>query len=71
MSTRKSSFFYGTLIALASLVSGMVIASRLDLAPSSFAGSLNVPGDQQRAAHGGRSTPRRSGRSRMTRARPW
>jgi len=43
MSTRKSSFFYGTLIALASLVSGMVIASRLDLAPSSFARSLDVP----------------------------
>jgi len=43
MSIRKSSFFYGTLIALASLVSGMVIASRLDLAPSSFASSLSVP----------------------------
>ena len=43
MSTRKSSFFYGTLIALASLVSGMVIASRLDQAPRSSAGSLNVP----------------------------
>jgi serine protease Do len=43
MSIRKSSFFYGTLIALASLVSGMVIASRLDLAPSSFASTLSVP----------------------------
>ena len=43
MSTRKSSFFYGTLIALASLVAGMVIASRLELTPSSLAGTLNVP----------------------------
>jgi serine protease Do len=43
MSTRKSSFFYGTLIALASMVVGMVIASRLDLAPRSFAGNVNMP----------------------------
>ncbi len=43
MSGRKSTFFYGILIALASVVVGMVIASRLDLAPSSFAGSLAVP----------------------------
>ena len=43
MSTRKSSFFYGTLIALASLVVGMVIASRLDLAPRSLANTANVP----------------------------
>jgi len=43
MSGRKSTFFYGVLIALASVVVGMVIASRLDLAPASFAGSLTVP----------------------------
>ncbi len=43
MSGRKSTFFYGVLIALASVVVGMVIASRLDLAPASFAGSLAVP----------------------------
>ncbi len=43
MSTRKSAVFYGVLIALASLVVGMVIASRLDLAPASFAGPLDVP----------------------------
>jgi len=43
MSTRKSSVFYGFLIALASLVVGMVIASRLDLTPASQAGSLNIP----------------------------
>jgi len=43
MSTRKTSFFYGTLIALAALVSGMVIASRLDMAPASFARTLNLP----------------------------
>src|SRR5262245_64596862 len=43
MSTRKSSFFYGTLIALASMVVGMVIASRLEFTPRSFAGTANVP----------------------------
>ncbi|HUL75000.1 MAG TPA: trypsin-like peptidase domain-containing protein [Vicinamibacterales bacterium] len=43
MTTRKSTFFYGVLIALASLVVGMVIASRLDLTPASFAGPMSVP----------------------------
>ncbi len=43
MSGRKSTFFYGVLIALASLVVGMVIASRLDLTPRSLAGTVNVP----------------------------
>src|SRR3954462_12482232 len=44
MSTRKSSFFYGTLIALSSLVVGMVLASRLELTPASFARTpLGVP----------------------------
>ncbi len=42
MSSRKSNIFYGFLIALASLAVGMVIASRLDLAPTSSAGTLNV-----------------------------
>jgi serine protease Do len=43
MSTRTSTFFYGVLIALASLVAGMVLASRLDLAPRSAAAPLGVP----------------------------
>jgi serine protease Do len=43
MSTRKSTYFYGVLIALTSLVGGMILASRLDLTPSSLAGTLNVP----------------------------
>jgi serine protease Do len=44
MTTRKSSIFYGTLIALTSLVVGMVLASRLDLTPASLARDLaNVP----------------------------
>jgi serine protease Do len=43
MSTRKSSIFYGVLIAFSSLVVGMVIASRLDLTPSSLASTLTVP----------------------------
>jgi hypothetical protein len=43
MSTRKSSFFYGTLIALASLVSGMVIASRLDLSIVTYSPAGSPP----------------------------
>jgi serine protease Do len=43
MSTRKSSVFYGLLIALTSLVVGLVIASKLDLTPASLAGTLDVP----------------------------
>src|SRR5512140_3388694 len=43
MSTRRSRAFYGVMIALSSLVVGMVLASRLGLSPSSFAGSLTVP----------------------------
>jgi serine protease Do len=42
MLTRKSSVFYAVLIALVSVVTGMVIASRLDLAPRSFA-DVRVP----------------------------
>lgn len=45
MATRKSSLFYGLLIAVTSLVVGMVIASRLDLTPISSAanGPLTIP----------------------------
>ena len=43
MSTRRSMAFYGVMIALSSLVVGMVLASRLGLSPASFAGSLTVP----------------------------
>src|SRR5581483_5033886 len=45
MSTRKSSIFYGTVIALSSLVVGMVLASRLDLTPVSLARTapMNLP----------------------------
>lgn len=43
MSSRKSTLFYGVLIALSSLVVGMVLASRLGLSPMSFAGPLTVP----------------------------
>lgn len=43
MPTRKSTYFYGVLIALTSLVGGMILASRLDLTPSSLAGQLTVP----------------------------
>ncbi|GMV23718.1 MAG: putative periplasmic serine endoprotease DegP-like protein [Acidimicrobiia bacterium] len=43
MSNRKATFVYGFLIALVSLVGGMVLASRLDLAPTSLARTVNVP----------------------------
>jgi serine protease Do len=43
MSTRKSSLFYIVLTAIASLAVGMVIASRLDLAPASSAQTVSVP----------------------------
>jgi serine protease Do len=43
MSTRKTTVFYGLLIAVASLAVGMVIASRLDLSPASTAQTMAVP----------------------------
>ncbi len=43
MAGRKSTFFYSVMIALTSLVVGMVIASRLGLAPMSIAGPLEIP----------------------------
>ncbi|MBM3750137.1 MAG: PDZ domain-containing protein [Acidimicrobiia bacterium] len=43
MSNRKATFFYSFLIAVASLAAGMVIASRLDLTPASFARTVNIP----------------------------
>src|SRR5215471_13542839 len=43
MSTRKTSLFYAVLIAVASMAVGMVIASRLDLTPSSSAQTVSVP----------------------------
>ena len=43
MSTRKTTLFYAVLIAVASLAIGMVIASRLDLSPTSTAGTLAPP----------------------------
>jgi serine protease Do len=43
MSTRKTTVFYGLLLMVASLFVGMVIASRLDLAPRSSAQTIAVP----------------------------
>ncbi|MGE0591592.1 MAG: trypsin-like peptidase domain-containing protein [Vicinamibacterales bacterium] len=43
MSNRKTTLFYAVLIAVASLAVGMVIASRLDLSPSSSAQGLSAP----------------------------
>src|SRR5262245_26234986 len=44
MSTRKTTLFYGVLIAVASTAIGMVIASRLDLSPASSAQTMTAPG---------------------------
>ncbi|HEX7086913.1 MAG TPA: Do family serine endopeptidase [Vicinamibacterales bacterium] len=43
MPTRKTTAFYTVLIAVASLAVGMVIASRLDLSPTSGAQTFDVP----------------------------
>ena len=43
MSTRKTTLFYALLIAVSSLAVGMVIASRLDLAPASSAQTFTAP----------------------------
>jgi serine protease Do len=43
MSTRKTTVFYALLLMVASLFVGMVIASRLDLAPRSMAQTIAVP----------------------------
>ena len=43
MSTRKTTLFYALLIAVSSLIVGMIIASRLDLSPASSAQTLTVP----------------------------
>ena len=43
MSTRKTTLFYGVLIALASMAVGMVIASQWGLPASSAAQTLNIP----------------------------
>ena len=42
-STRKTTIFYVVLVAMASLVVGMVIASRLELSPTSSAQTLAIP----------------------------
>src|SRR6188768_133887 len=43
MSTGKTSFFYGLLIAVVGMAVGLVIASRLDLPPASSAQTVAVP----------------------------
>ncbi len=43
MSTRKTTVFYALLIAVASVAVGMVIASRLELSPTSAAQTVAVP----------------------------
>ena len=43
MSTRKTTFFYAALLAVASIAVGMVIASRLDLPARSEAQALSAP----------------------------
>ena len=52
MSTRKTTVFYGVLIALASLAVGMVIASQWGLPPSSSAQTINVPASNKAPLNG-------------------
>jgi len=52
MSTRKSTFFYGVLFGFLCLVAGMVVASRLDLTPGSFANALDVPATNSEPLNG-------------------
>ena len=52
MSSRKITLFYAVLIALASLAVGMVIASRLDLAPRIVGPDAGGAAHEQRAAPG-------------------
>ena len=42
-SSKKTTIFYVVLVAMASLVVGMVIASRLDMSPTSSAQTIAIP----------------------------
>jgi serine protease Do len=53
MSTRKTTIFYVLLIAMASAAVGMIIASRLDLSPSSSAQTITAPPPMNSAPPGG------------------
>jgi len=52
MSTRKTTLFYGFLIAIASLAVGMVIASQWGLPQASSAQTINVPASNTAALNG-------------------
>ena len=52
MSTRKTTLFYGVLIAIASLAVGMVIASQWGLPQASSAQAVNVPASNSAALNG-------------------
>ena len=52
MSTRKTTLFYGVLIAIASLAVGMVIASQWGLPQASSAQTVNVPAANSAALNG-------------------
>ena len=52
MSTRKTTLFYGVLIAIASLAVGMVIASQWGLPQASSAQTINVPASNTAALNG-------------------
>ena len=52
MSTRKTTVFYGVLIAIASIAVGMVIASQWGLPQASSAQTINVPAANTAALNG-------------------
>ncbi len=52
MTTRKTTVFYGVLIAIASIAVGMVIASQWGLPQASSAQTINVPAANTAALNG-------------------
>ena len=70
MSTRKTTFFYVLLTAVASFAVALVIASRLDLTPASSAQTHRGAVDEQRADRRADRRARRSATSRR-RSRRW
>ena len=61
--SKKTTIFYVILVAMASLVVGMVIASRLDMSQTSSAQTIAIPATNS-ARSAGRSMQRRSKPSR-------
>ena len=57
MSTRKTTLFYAVLLAIASVAIGMVLASRLDLSPTSGAQTVTVAPPNRAVISSAKSAP--------------